>query len=97
MSRKKSQPKKDIVPDPKFNSTIIPKLINNLMYDGKRGIASKIVYDAIEKIKTKSKDEPINIFNELYDAYEKKGAAVKKKEDVHKMAESNKAFAHFMW
>ena len=64
MSRKKSQPKKDIVPDPKFNSTIIPKLINNLMYDGKRGIASKIVYDAIEKIKTKSKDEPINIFNE---------------------------------
>ena len=62
MSRKKSQPKKDIVPDPKFNSTIIPKLINNLMYDGKRGTASKIVYDAIEKIKTKSKDEPINIF-----------------------------------
>ena len=64
MSRKKSQPKKEIVPDPKFNSTIIPKLINNLMYDGKRGIAAKIVYDAIEKIKTKSKDEPINVFNE---------------------------------
>ena len=97
MSRKKTQPKKNIVPDPKFNSTIIPKLINNIMYDGKRGVATKIVYDAIEKIKTKSKDEPINIFNELYDAYEKKGAAVKKKEDVHKMAESNKAFAHFRW
>ena len=64
MSRKKSQPKKDIIPDPKFNSTIIPKLINNLMYDSKRGIESKIVYDTIEKIKTKSKDEPINIFNE---------------------------------
>ena len=64
MSRKKTQPKKNIVPDPKFNSTIIPKLINNIMYDGKRGVASKIVYDAIEKIKTKSKDEPINIFNE---------------------------------
>ena len=156
MSRKKTQPKKEIVPDPKFNSTIIPKLINNIMYDGKRGVAAKIVYDAIEKIKTKSKDEPINIFNEainnikptvevrsrrvggatyqvpvevkskraqalairwlvdsarkrkdkhmsdkifneLYDAYEKKGAAVKKREDVHKMAESNKAFAHFRW
>ena len=97
MSRKKTQPKKNIVPDPKFNSTIIPKLINNIMYDGKRGVATKIVYDAIDKIKTKSKDEPINIFNELYDAYEKKGAAVKKKEDVHKMAESNKAFAHFRW
>ena len=56
MSRKKTQPKKNIVPDPKFNSTIIPKLINNIMYDGKRGVATKIVYDAIEKIKTKSKD-----------------------------------------
>ena len=61
MSRKKTQPKKNVVPDPKFNSTIIPKLINNIMYDGKRGVAAKIVYDAIEKIKTKSKDEPINI------------------------------------
>jgi len=64
MSRKKTQPKKNVVPDPKFNSTIIPKLINNIMYDGKRGVAAKIVYDAIDKIKTKSKDEPINIFNE---------------------------------
>ena len=63
MSRKKTQPKKNVVPDPKFNSTVIPKLINNIMYDGKRGVAAKIVYDAIEKIKTKSKDEPINIFN----------------------------------
>ena len=156
MSRKKTQPKKNVVPDPKFKSTIIPKLINNIMYDGKRGIAAKIVYDDIDKIKTKTKDEPINIFNEainnikptvevrsrrvggatyqvpvevknkraqalairwlvesarkrkdkhmadkifneLYDAYEKKGAAVKKREDVHKMAESNRAFAHFRW
>ena len=64
MSRKKTQPKKNIVPDPKFNSTIIPKLINNIMYDGKRGIAAKIVYDAIEKIKTKSKEKPIDVFNE---------------------------------
>ena len=64
MSRKKTQPKKNVVPDPKFQSTIIPKLINNIMYDGKRGVAAKIVYDAIDKIKTKSKDEPINIFNE---------------------------------
>ena len=64
MSRKKTQPKKNVIPDPKFNSTIIPKLINNIMYDGKRGVAAKIVYDAIDKIKTKTKDEPINIFNE---------------------------------
>ena len=156
MSRKKSAPKKLNVVDPKYKSVIIPKLINSLMYDGKKTIAEKIIYDAIDKIKSKSKDEPINIFNEainnikptvevrsrrvggatyqvpvevkskraqalairwlvesarkrkdkhmsdkifneLYDAYEKKGAAVKKREDVHKMAESNKAFAHFRW
>ena len=156
MSRKKTQPKKVVIPDPVFNSTIIPKLINSIMYDGKKGVAEKIVYEAIEKIKSKTKEEPINvfneaignikptvevrsrrvggatyqvpvevktkraqalairwlvdasrkrkdkhmsdkIFNELYDAYEKKGSAVKKKEDVHKMAESNKAFAHFRW
>ena len=75
MSRKKTQPKKNVVPDPKFNSTIIPKLINNIMYDGKRGIAAKIVYDA----------------------YQNKGSAIKKKEDTHKMAASNKAVAHFRW
>ena len=156
MSRKKTQPKKKIIPDPKFNSTIIPKLINNLMYDGKKGVAAKIVYEAIDKIKTKSKDDPINIFNEainnikptvevrsrrvggatyqvpvevrpkrsqalalrwlidasrkrkdktmsdklfneIFDAYNNKGASIKKKEDTHKMAESNKAFAHFRW
>jgi len=156
MSRKNTQPKKVVTPDPIFNSTIIPKLINSIMYDGKKVVAEKIVYEAIEKIKSKTKEEPINvfneainnikptvevrsrrvggatyqvpvevktkraqalairwlvdasrkrkdkhmsdkIFNELYDAYEKKGSAVKKREDVHKMAESNKAFAHFRW
>jgi small subunit ribosomal protein S7 len=156
MSRKKTQPKKNIIPDPKFKSVIIPKLINSIMLDGKKNVAEKIIYEAIEKIKKKSKDEPIKIFNEainnikpsvevrsrrvggatyqvpvevktkraqalairwlvdsarkrkdknmsdrifneLFDAYEKKGAAVKKREDVHKMAESNKAFAHFRW
>ena len=54
MSRKKTQPKK-IVPDPKFKSVIIPKLINSIMYDGKKGVAEKIVYDAIEKIKQNQK------------------------------------------
>ena len=156
MSRKRKAPKKIPIVDPKYKSVIIPKLINSIMYDGKKTIAEKIIYDAIEKIKSKSKEEPINvfneainnikptvevrsrrvggatyqvpvevkskraqalairwvvdsarkrkdkhmsdkIFNELYDAYEKKGSAVKKREDVHKMAESNKAFAHFRW
>ena len=64
MSRKKKAPKKIAVVDPKYKSSVIPKLINSIMYDGKKTIAEKIVYDAIEKIKTKSKDEPINIFNE---------------------------------
>ena len=156
MSRKKKAPKKIPVIDPKYKSTIIPKLINSIMYDGKKTIAEKIVYDAIEKIKTKSKDEPITVFNdaisnvrptvvvssrrvggatyqvpvevksnrsqalalrwllaasrkrknksmsdklfyEIMDASQNKGSAVKKKEDTHKMAESNKAFAHFRW
>ena len=64
MSRKRKAPKKIPVIDPKYKSTIIPKLINSIMYDGKKTIAEKIVYDAIDKIKTKSKEEPINIFNE---------------------------------
>ncbi len=156
MSRKRKAPKKIPVVDPKYRSVIIPKLINSIMYDGKKITAEKIVYEAIDKIKTKTKDEPITIFNdainnvrptvevrsrrvggatyqvpvevkakrsqalalrwiidasrkrkdknmsdklfnEIYDAYQNKGSAIKKKEDTHKMAESNKAFAHFRW
>ena len=156
MSRKKRAPKKIPIVDPVYKSTIIPKLINSIMYDGKKTVAEKIIYEAIDKIKTKSKDEPLNvfneainnikptvevrsrrvggatyqvpvevkskrsqalalrwlidasrkrkyknmsdkIFNEIYDAYQNRGAAIKKKEDTHKMAESNKAFAHFRW
>jgi len=156
MSRKRKAPKKIPVIDPKYKSVIIPKLINSIMFDGKKITAEKIVYEAIEKIKTKSKDEPITVFNdainnvrptvevrsrrvggatyqvpvevkskrsqalalrwiidasrkrkdkkmadklfnEIYDAYQNKGSAIKKKEDTHKMAESNKAFAHFRW
>ena len=156
MSRKRKAPKKIPVIDPKYKSVIIPKLINSIMYDGKKVTAEKIVYEAIEKIKTKSKDEPITVFNdainnvrptvevrsrrvggatyqvpvevkskrsqalalrwiidasrkrkdktmsdklfnEIFDAYNNKGASIKKKEDTHKMAESNKAFAHYRW
>ena len=156
MSRKKRAPKKNLIIDPVYKSTIIPKLINSIMYDGKKITAEKIVYDAIEKIKTKSKDEPITvfndainnvrptvevrsrrvggatyqvpvevkskrsqalalrwlidasrkrkdkkmaakIFNEIFYAYQNRGAAIKKKEDTHRMAEANKAFAHFRW
>ena len=156
MSRKNKAPRKIFLVDSKYKSTIIPKLINSIMNEGKKTIAEKIIYDAIDKIKSKSKEEPINIFNEainnlrptvevrsrrvggatyqvpvevkskrsqalalrwlveasrkrkdkqmsdkifneIYDAYQNKGLAIKKKEDTHKMAESNKAFAHFRW
>ena len=156
MSRKRKAPKKIPIVDPRYKSVIIPKLINSIMYDGKKTVAEKIIYDAIDKIKSKSKDEPITIFNEainnirptvevksrrvggatyqvpvevkpkraqalalrwlidasrkrndknmsdkifneIYDAYQNKGSAIKKKEDTHRMAESNKAFAHFRW
>ena len=156
MSRKRSAPKKIPIVDPKYKSTIIPKLINSIMYDGKKTIAEKIVYDALNKIKTKSKEEPINIFNEaisnirptvevrsrrvggatyqvpvevkadrrqalsmrmiinaarkrnektmeerlygeLNDALNERGAAVKKRDEIHKMAEANRAFAHYKW
>ena len=64
MSRKRKAPKKIQIIDAKYKSSIIPKLINSIMYDGKKTIAEKIVYDAIDKLKSKSKDEPINVFNE---------------------------------
>ena len=64
MSRKKRAPKKIPIVDHKFKSNVIPKLINSLMYDGKKTVAEKIVYDALDKLKTKGKEEPINIFNE---------------------------------
>ena len=156
MSRKRKAPKKIEPVDTKYRSAVIPKLNNTEMYDGKKTIAEKIIYDAMDKIKSKSKEEPITvfnaainnikptvevrsrrvggatyqvpvevkskrsqalairwlidasrkrkdkkmserIFNEIYDAYQNKGSAIKKKEDTHKMAESNKAFAHFRW
>ena len=156
MSRKKRAPKRIIFPEAKYKSMVLSKFINIIMYDGKKATAEKIIYSALDQIKSKTKDDPIKvfnnainnirpnlevrsrrvggatyqvpvevkskraqalairwlvdsarkrkdkhmsdkIFNELFDAYEKKGAAVKKREDVHKMAESNKAFAHFRW
>jgi len=64
MSRKRRAPIKIPLVDLKYKSTIITKLINAIMFDGKKTIAEKIVYDAIEKIKSKAKEEPITIFNE---------------------------------
>ena len=155
MSRKRKAQERKIYSDPKFGSKVVSKFINSIMYDGRRSTAEKILYTALEKIKTKNQD-PLKIFNtavsnvrpnlevrsrrvggatyqvpvevkhsrsqalalrwlldasrkrknktmaeklfyELMDASQNKGSAVKKKEDTHKMAESNKAFAHFRW
>jgi len=156
MSRKRRTPNKILLKDAKYKSDLILKLMNSVMYDGKKTIAEKIVYDALNKLQSKAKEEPIKIFDaainnikptievrsrrvggatyqvpvevkqkrsktlairwlvnaskkrkdknmsdkicfELYDAYQGKGSAIKKKEDMHRMAESNKAFAHFRW
>ena len=156
MSRKRKAPKKVFYPDAKYDSLILAKFINFIMYDGKKATAEKIIYNTLDKIKEKTKEDPIKIFNdaignirpnlevrsrrvggatyqvpvevrakrsqtlalrwlleatrkrknktmseklfnELMDASQKKGAAIKKREDTHRMAESNKAFAHFRW
>ena len=154
MPRRGNIPKRDVLPDPVYNSKVVTKVINQVMLDGKKGIAQGIVYDAFNKMSAKLGQEPLEIFNqainnimpmvevkarrvgganyqvpieiraerrqtlairwlvaaarkrserdmcdklagELMDAYNNTGSAVKKKEDTHRMAEANKAFAHF--
>jgi small subunit ribosomal protein S7 len=154
--RKGHVPKREVLPDPLYNSKVVTKLINNIMLDGKRGIAQKIVYGAFDRIAEKTGREALEVFeealnnimpvlevkarrvggatyqvpvevrperrqtlglrwsvlyarqrgektmverlaNEILDALNNTGGAVKKKEDTHKMAEANKAFAHYRW
>lgn len=156
MPRRSGVPKRDVLPDPIYNSKVLTKLINQIMYDGKRGTAQSIVYDAFAIIEKKLSLNPMEVFNqalnnvmpalevkarrvggstyqvpleiraerrqtlgirwivsfarkrsdktmdaklasELMDAYNNAGGAFKKKEDTHRMAEANKAFAHFRW
>jgi len=156
MPRRSGVPKRDVLPDPIYNSKVITKLVNQVMQDGKKGIAQGIVYDAFALMKEKLSLEPIDIFNqalknampvlevkarrvggatyqvpmeirgvrrqtlairwlvvfarkrpektmkeklagELMDAYNNSGAAIKRKEEMHRMAEANKAFAHYRW
>ena len=156
MPRRGNIAKREVLPDPLYNSTLVTRLINNVMYDGKKGVAQKIVYDAFDIIKEKTGKEPLEVFEaamenvmpmlevkarrvgganyqvpievrperrqtlglrwltnysrarsektmrerlagEIMDACNNTGAAVKKREDTHKMAEANKAFSHFRW
>jgi len=154
--RKRRAVKRDVLPDPIYNSKVVTKLINTIMLDGKKGTAERILYDAFNMIKEKTNQEPMEVYNkalenvspllevksrrvggsnvqvpvevsddraqalalrwivnyartrggnsmsenlaaELMDAANGVGGAVKKREDTHKMAEANKAFAHYRW
>ena len=156
MPRRGSVPKREVPPDPIYNSPLVTKFINKIMYSGKRSLAERIFYTALERIKEKSGKDPMEVFQqalknvmpvlevrprrvggatyqvpievrperrvslamrwivtsarergertmieklaaELLDAAQGIGASVKKKEDTHKMAEANKAFAHYRW
>lgn len=156
MPRKGTVPKRDVLPDPKYNDKVIAKLINTLTSDGKRSKAEGVLYRAFDVVGEKTKTEPLKIFKkaldnikpavevksrrvggatyqvpvevrperklalalrwlvnysgargeksmveklaaEIMDASSGKGGSVKKKEEVHKMAEANKAFAHYRW
>ena len=156
MPRKGSVPKRDVLPDPVYNSKTVSKFINKVMLSGKKSVAQRVVYDAFDIIKDKSGKDPLEVFEtalknvmpvlevrarrvgganyqvpvevrpdrrmtlgirwlvnyarlrsektmdallsgELLDAANNTGASIKKKEDTHKMAEANKAFAHYRW
>lgn len=156
MSRRKVSIKKVVVSDLKYSDPLVAKMINLIMRDGKKSTAEAIMYDAMEIIKDKSKDEPLKVFRkaldnvkpmlevrprrvggatyqipvdirperrntlsirwivgsargrgektmqerlaaELLDAFNKTGSAMKKRDDVHKMAEANRAFSHYKW
>ena len=156
MSRRGQISKRDVLPDPLYNSKLVTKLINNVMYDGKKGVAQKIVYDAFAQVEAKVGKNPLEAFTEalenvmpvlevkarrvggsnyqvpmevraerrqtlglrwivtysrtrgektmadrlaaeIIDAVNSTGGAFKKKEEMHRMAEANKAFAHFRY
>jgi small subunit ribosomal protein S7 len=156
MPRRGFIPKREVLPDPVYNTIIITKLINQLMYDGKRGVAQSVCYTAFEQVAEKTGKDPMEVFNaamanimpslevkarrvggatyqvpveirperrqtlalrwlvmfarkrgersmadrlagEIMDAANNTGNAVKRREDMHKMAEANKAFAHYRW
>ena len=156
MPRKGFIPKRDVLPDPIYKDKAVTKLINNIMYDGKKGVAQRIVYDAFDIVRDRTGKDPLEVFQEamnnimpvlevkarriggatyqvpievrsdrrqalgmrwmvsysrkrgektmkerlageIMDAANNQGASIKKKEDTHKMAEANKAFAHYRW
>ena len=95
MPRKGPAPKRPIVTDPVYGSQLVSQLVSKVLEDGKKQVAQRIVYTALEGCREKTMHE--RLMNEILDASNGLGAAVKKREDTHKMAESNKAFAHYRW
>ena len=91
MPRKGHTQKRDVLADPLYGNKVVTKLINNIMLDGKKGVAQKIVYGAFAKCEEKAGKPAIEVFEEAMNNI----MPVKKKEDMHKMAEANKAFAHY--
>ncbi|MCP3962572.1 MAG: 30S ribosomal protein S7 [bacterium] len=156
MPRRREVPKRQILPDPLYNSQLVTKFVNVVMVDGKKSVAEKLLYDALGKIQERTQEDPMKVFkkavdnvkpvvevksrrvggstyqvpievrpsrrlalsmrwliqsaarrgektmdlrlaNEFMDAATNRGAAIKKKDDTHRMAEANKAFAHYRW
>ena len=95
MPRKGHNQKREVLADPMYNNVVVTKLINNIMLDGKKGVAQKIVYGAFDRVAEKTGRPALEVFEEAMDAANNTGASVKRKEDMHKMAEANKAFSHF--
>ena len=90
MSRRHRAEKREIHPDPKFGDRDLTKFMNYIMLDGKKSVAERIVYGALDIVEDKLK-------RELMDAASNRGTAVKKREDTHRMAEANRAFSHYRW
>ena len=121
MPRRGFVPKREVLPDPVHGTTVVTKLINQIMLDGKRGVAQNVCYEAFDTIKEKTGKDANEVFQaalrwlvmfsrkrgektmaerlaaEIMDAANNTGAAVKRKEEMHRMAEANKAFAHYRW
>ena len=123
MPRKGHTQKREVLADPLYNNKVVTKLVNNIMLDGKKGVAQKIVYGAFTQVEEKTGKPALEVFEEAMnnvmpllevkarriggatyqvpievrpeDAANNTGSAVKRKEDMHKMAEANKAFAHY--
>src|ERR687891_71679 len=97
MPRRAAPPKKKIAADPVYGSVLVQQLVNKIMLDGKKSTSEKIVYDALSYIEERTGTSPVQVLNNALDTKDNIGSSVKRKEDTHRMAEANRAFAHYRW